>query len=378
MSERTTTILHFLCVADEAPVCKMMRELCFALAFVDDSAMHLVLARLEIEPERNGGRPSKDNSTTLSHYNASIEILRHQLGEPALIAHEIIIGVIVNLACYDLYTDNLARWKTHLLGLQTMIQYRGGIRTLSSRYLQVTTTWTDLIGSMIVDASPYLELQQAKNYTTVQADFHSLDGCSNVELESKANIAILLDLLSTLSNLATGKSELELSRDDVLLDVLQATIHSALTIPRYDEPGSHHESLPPYLITHELVRLAALTYLSGPVMFLAGGLTQKMIARHYRGKITRLYNPQRSFWVGLGHVKLIVLVVAALGENGEDRYQLTAHLRRAMLSQGLEWENLVKMLHSMAWFDHVWMDGLNKLRRDLIFVNRTHGLKSGQ
>lgn len=78
-----------------------MRELCFALAFVDDSAMHLVLARLEIDPERTGGNPSRDNTETLSHYNASIEILRSQLGEPGLIAHEIIIGVVVNLACYD-------------------------------------------------------------------------------------------------------------------------------------------------------------------------------------------------------------------------------------------------------------------------------------
>ncbi|KAF4993974.1 hypothetical protein FGRMN_6105 [Fusarium graminum] len=323
-----------VCVADEAPVCKMMRELCFALAFVDDSAMHLVIARLEIEPERNGGRPSKDSSNTLSHYNASIEILRYQLG------------------------------------LQTMIQYRGGIRTLSSRYLQVTATWTDLFGSIIIDASPYFELQQADKYTSIYAGFESTGRFSNVEMKSKTNITILLDLLSTLSNLATGKSELELSKDDGLLDILQATVHTALTIPRYGELESRHESLLPCLITHELVRLAVLTYLSGPVMFLAGSLTQTMIASHYKGKIAKLYNPERSSWVGLGRVELFVLVVAALCEDREDRCQLTAHLHRAMLSQGLEWEGLVKMIHSMAWFDYVWADGLDKLRHDLIMVDR--------
>jgi hypothetical protein len=95
----------------------MMRELCFALAFVDDSAMHLVLARLEIEPERTGGKPSKDNTETLSHYNASIEVLRSQLGEPALIAHETIIGVVVNLACYDVSCEIrfLLYWCLHKL-----------------------------------------------------------------------------------------------------------------------------------------------------------------------------------------------------------------------------------------------------------------------
>lgn len=134
-----------------------MRELCFALAFADDSAMHLVLARLEIDPERTGGQASQESASSLTHYNASIEILRNQLGVAQLMAHEAIIGVVVNLACYDvssktftssahtdcqqMFTNNLTRWKTHMSGLQKMIEYRGGINTLSSQYLQVTTIW---------------------------------------------------------------------------------------------------------------------------------------------------------------------------------------------------------------------------------------------
>lgn len=84
-----------------------MRELCFALALADDSAMHLALARLEIDPERTGGWASEETASSLTHYNASIEILRNQLGGAQLMAHEAIIGVVVNLACYDVSLEYL-------------------------------------------------------------------------------------------------------------------------------------------------------------------------------------------------------------------------------------------------------------------------------
>ncbi|KAF4435589.1 3-oxoacyl-acyl-carrierreductase [Fusarium acutatum] len=269
MSSRTSNVLHFS-VEQEAPVCKLMRELCFALAFADDSAMHLVLARLEIDPERTGGWASQESASSLTHYNASIEILRNQIDGAQLMAHEAIIGVVVNLACYDIFTNNLARWKTHMSGLQKMIEYRGGISTLSSQYLQVTTIWMDLTGSMILDQPPHFTLYQADS---------SMVRCIRPNLEDEAmdvvhwihrDTELLLQLLLELSNLAAGRSELELSEDSALLQELQAAVYTTLTLPRYKSPDIYQNSLAPRLLTYEIFRLAVLVYLSGPVTFLAG------------------------------------------------------------------------------------------------------------
>ncbi|KPA35504.1 hypothetical protein FLAG1_11788, partial [Fusarium langsethiae] len=101
MSARTSKMIHFLAVAQEAPVCQLMRELCFSLSFVDEGAFHLVLARLEVDPETTGGYEPQENASSLSHYDASVESLRQKFPYPYVKAHEAIIGVIVNMACYD-------------------------------------------------------------------------------------------------------------------------------------------------------------------------------------------------------------------------------------------------------------------------------------
>ncbi|KAF4950819.1 hypothetical protein FGADI_7952 [Fusarium gaditjirri] len=204
-----------IAVDQEAPVCKLMRELCFALAFADDSAMHLVLARLEIDPERTGGQVSQESASSLTHYNSSIEILRNQLGGAQLMAHEAIIGVVVNLACYDMFTDNMARWKTHMSGLQKMIEYRGSVSTINIYRI-------DLTGSMILDQTPHLTLYQA-DLSAVQCIHSNLeDDAMDIVQRSHRDTKVLLELLVKLSNLAAGKSELELSEDSALLEELQA------------------------------------------------------------------------------------------------------------------------------------------------------------
>ncbi|KAF5708748.1 hypothetical protein FGLOB1_6287 [Fusarium globosum] len=283
--------------------------------------MHLALARLEIDPERTGGWASEESASSLTHYNASIEILRNQLGAQ-LMAHEAIIGVVVNLACYDVFTNNLARWKTHMSGLQKMIEYRGGIETLSSQYLQVTTIWMDLTGSMILDQAPHLR--------TYQADpSPNLDEAMDPIQRSCRDIEVLLASLLKLSNLAAGKSERELGQDSVLLQELQASVYTTLTLPRFS-PDMHQHPLASCLITYEMFRLAVLLYLSGPVTFLA--------------------------------------VVGTLTEVGQDRQTLVVELQRIMRVQGLSWNGLVDKLRSMAWVDVVWSAGLDKLHKDLAIL----------
>ncbi|KAF4968105.1 hypothetical protein FSARC_4466 [Fusarium sarcochroum] len=368
MSDRTNKILLFLAVDQEAPVCKLMRELCFVLAFADDSAMHLILARLDIDPEQNGGQAPQENAKTLTHYNSSVEILRNKLEDPRLMAHEAIIGVVVNLACYDVFTDNLTRWKTHMLGLQKMIQYRGGIYTLSSQYLQVTATWMDLLGSMILDQTPYLTQYQADHsialYVQSNASYELLDAVQ----KSHGDIEVLLELLLKLSNLATGKSELDLSQDSALLEALQAAVYRTLTLPRYNSPTIQQHFLAPCLIMYEILRLAVLVYLSGPVTFLAGNRVFNVVTPHLRGRLSRMYREQRLDWTGLEHVELFILVVGALTEVGEDRRILIANLHRIMIAQGLRWSNLIDKLRSMAWVDIVWSADLDKLRVDLALM----------
>ncbi|KAJ4247429.1 hypothetical protein NW762_013104 [Fusarium torreyae] len=319
MSARTNNLLHFLAVDQEAPVCKLMRELCFALAFADDSAMHLILARLEIDPERTGGQVPEENTSSLTHYNASVEILRNQLDGPQLIAHETIIGVVVNLACYDMFTNNMTRWKTHMSGLQKMIEYRGGIDTLSSQYLQVTTTWMDLLGSMILDQTPYLTLHQADHSIAQYMRPDASDEFLNVGQRNHRDTKILLELLLKLSNLAAGKSELELSEDSALLEELQAAVYRTLTLPRYSSPEVYEHSLAPYLLTYEVLRIAVLVYLSGPVTFLAGNRTFNVVAPHFKGRLSRMYKERTLDWTSLEHAELFTLVVGALTEVGQDR-----------------------------------------------------------
>ncbi|KAI1063447.1 hypothetical protein LB506_012792 [Fusarium annulatum] len=353
-----------IAVEQEAPVCKLMRELCFALALADDSAMHLALARLEIDPERTGRWASEESASSLTHYNASIEILRNQLGAQ-LMAHEAIIGVVVNLACYDIFTNNLARWKTHMSGLQKMIEYRGGINTLSSQYLQVTAIWMDLTGSMILDQIPHFKACQADPSTAnyIQPSFNeAMDPVQRSHRDTEA----LLELLIKLSNLAAGKSERELSEDSVLLEELQASVYTTLTMPRYS-PDMHQHPLASCLMTYEMFRLTVLLYLSGPVTFLAGNRTFNVVTPHLRGRLSRMRREHRVDWMGLEHVGLFTLVIGAMAEVGKDREELIGQLQHLMRVQGLEWNGLIDKLRSMAWVDIVWSAGLHSLHADLVY-----------
>lgn len=261
-----------------------------------------------------------------------------------------------------------------MLGLQKMIEYRGGINTLSSQYLQITTIWyayltrgscnitdiyrMDLTGSMILDQPPHLTIYQA------DLEDETLDSVQ----KSRRDTRVLLQLLLKLSNLAAGQSELELSQNEALLAGLQAAVYTALTLPRYNSPDIHQTSLAPCLLTYEIFRLAVLLYLSGPATFLAGNRTFNVITPHLRGRLSRMYREYRFDWTGLEHAELFMLVIGAMTEIGKDRQELIVQLQRLMRVQDLGWTGLVDKLRSMAWVDIVWSAGLDKLHVDLGFM----------
>ncbi|CAG1984091.1 unnamed protein product [Fusarium graminearum] len=349
MSARTRKMIHFLAIAQEAPVCQLMRELCFSLSFVDESAFHLALARLEVDPERTGGQEPHETASSLLHYDASVENLRQRFDGPVVKAHEAIIGVVVNLACYDLFTNNIKR---------------GGINTLTSRYIRVTAIWVDLIGSMALDQVPYLAFQ--KGHTDRSQRTYEVVGSSlDVEKRCHANINEILQMLSRLSSLARGKSEFEQSQDDDLLEALQTTIHAVLTLPRYGNFESDEASRELCLRTYEIVRLAALLYLSGPTTFLAGNRRFNLVTPQFRGRLSRLYGEQGLPSSVSEPLKLFVLVAGAIVEVDNDRQFFVNHLSHVVSLRKLSWEDVMSELRSMAWFDVVWSMDLDRLRGDL-------------
>ncbi|EYB23161.1 hypothetical protein FG05_07648 [Fusarium graminearum] len=337
MSARTRKMIHFLAIAQEAPVCQLMRELCFSLSFVDESAFHLALARLEVDPERTGGQEPHETASSLLHYDASVENLRQRFDGPVVKAHEAIIGVVVNLACYDLFTNNIKRWKTHMV---------------------------DLIGSMALDQVPYLAFQ--KGHTDRSQRTYEVVGSSlDVEKRCHANINEILQMLSRLSSLARGKSEFEQSQDDDLLEALQTTIHAVLTLPRYGNFESDEASRELCLRTYEIVRLAALLYLSGPTTFLAGNRRFNLVTPQFRGRLSRLYGEQGLPSSVSEPLKLFVLVAGAIVEVDNDRQFFVNHLSHVVSLRKLSWEDVMSELRSMAWFDVVWSMDLDRLRGDL-------------
>ena len=227
----------------------------------------------------------------------------------------------------------------------------------------------DLLGSMILDQTPYLTLHQPDHSITQYIRPNTSDEFLDVEQKSHRDTEILLELLLKLSNLAAGKSELDLSEDSALLAELQAAVYRTLTLPRYNSPGIHEHSLAPCILTYEILRIAVLVYLSGPVTFLAGNRTFNVVAPHLRGRLSRMYKECTLDWTGLEHAELFVLVVGALTEVGQDREKFIIDLHHIMKAQGFRWNNLVHRLRSMAWIDIVWSADLDKLQVDLALIS---------
>ncbi|CEI39909.1 unnamed protein product [Fusarium venenatum] len=367
MSARTSKMIHFLAISQEAPVCRLMRELCFSLSFIDEGAFHLILARLEVDPETTGGQEPQEGFGSLSHYETSVESLRQKLENPCVKAHEAIIGVIVNLACYDIFTNNFERWKTHMFGIQKMIQYRGGIDTLTSQYIRVTAVWVDLIGSMTLDQIPYLAFQEGRPDGAHQVTYDATGAVPDVEKHCHANINKIIQMLSMLSSLVAGKSEIEQSKDEALLEALQATIHAVLMLPRYGNLEANNGLSEPCLRTYEIVRLAALLYLSGPATFLAGNRRFNLVIPQFRGQLSKLYGAQGLPCSVPEHLKLFVLVAGAIVGVDDERQFFVNHLSHVVSLRKLSWEYLMSELRSIAWFDVVWSTDLDRLRGDLAF-----------
>lgn len=222
----------------------------------------------------------------------------------------------------------------------------------------------DLIGSMVLDQTPTFP-SQGSPYMAQCEGYRAATESSELTQWCNAYITIIFQMLVGLSTLAAGKSEAELSQSDRLLETLQATIHTTLSLPRSADLGA---SVCPWdlnLQIYETVRVAMLLYLSGPAMFLAGNRRFNLVIPHLRGRLSMLYDENSLTCSVPEYVELFVLVVGAMIEVDDDRSVFVNHLRRVMSARNLAWDDLLRKLWSTAWFDVVWSKDLERLRSDL-------------
>lgn len=145
---------------DSSLMCDMVREMCFAVALVDDGAMHLTFAEsaLRRNPEE-GKLVLHESSGALGHYNLALQHVNYKIQKVNSRRCNGIISTVVGLASYDvsvpfvvilrganptslqLSVGNLARWATHMEGLKVIIQAQGGLKALKPECLLRSLVW---------------------------------------------------------------------------------------------------------------------------------------------------------------------------------------------------------------------------------------------
>lgn len=79
----------------------MLRELCFNLALVDDSAMHLALAGEALYTGQPRKQLLQENDRSLGHYTTSVGLVNKQIEKCNTIVCNGLIGAVIHLASYD-------------------------------------------------------------------------------------------------------------------------------------------------------------------------------------------------------------------------------------------------------------------------------------
>ncbi|KAF4970406.1 hypothetical protein FZEAL_10046 [Fusarium zealandicum] len=363
-SARAEQIRAFL-IAPDSPGCRTLRELCFTLAMVDDSAMHLALAQLALRNGQYKRRSGSENQLSLKHYNTAMSLVNQQLRSITGAIRDGIIGTVINLASYDLRTDNLARWTVHMAGLGYMIGTRGGLKKISSQYLQTTVIWTDLIGSLSLDRSPYFAFPWSTETSTRHTPSSGLLDRSIAHLENifpgTTDICHMLRSLSSVASMSVGKSRAEWAHDASMNRALQAVIYDILSLPRL--ALQDEESRPTIdIVIHEVVRFAMLLFLTAPCMFIASWRGVNTIISQHSGRLSKLLRTPGLEWSGLEDIELWVLTVDAMAEGDEDQVWATSRLISRIQERGLDWDGLLDILRQIAWIDDIWPKETGRLQ----------------
>jgi hypothetical protein len=83
-------------------MCQTLRNLCFTLAMVNESAMYLALADSALYTWQQSQKPfGQENAHALQHYTTSLGLINEQLRNVTSAVDNAIIGTVIGLASYD-------------------------------------------------------------------------------------------------------------------------------------------------------------------------------------------------------------------------------------------------------------------------------------
>ncbi|KAM0431310.1 hypothetical protein ACHAPT_005284 [Fusarium lateritium] len=358
-SSRAQRIITFL-RENDSPVCSMLRELCFTLAMIDDSAMHVALALTLLFAKERRKYLLQEFDSSLEHYNASVSLVNQQITSIGNSACDALIGVVSTLACYDLCTSNLDRWVIHMAGLGRLVEIRGGIDKIGSRYLKMTLPWTNLTGSMMADTFPYFEPPKVQlQRQDISPTLSTVTGTLQKRLPGHSNLCTVLESMSDFTTTARGKSQW--TTDPIMNQELQSVVFMMLSLPRHDALDAQDDGD----ALHEAIRLALLLFISGPSVTLAGNKDGNRIISYHHGRLPMLLRSHHLDWAGLEDLELWVLVIAALVEIGDDQEWVLGQINHKMLVRDLNWDSILGVLAQISWIDGLWTRTLDQLRDEL-------------
>lgn len=103
-------------------MCNMMKTFCYAIARVDDFAIHLAVAGMALHRKQIRLRKAQvEDSVALNHYNMSVALLNVEINKQARLVTDAILGAVTNLAGYDV-SRTLPLPPLASLGSQTVFQ----------------------------------------------------------------------------------------------------------------------------------------------------------------------------------------------------------------------------------------------------------------
>ena len=83
-------------------MCQTLRNLCFTLAMVEDSAMYLALADFTLYMRQQSQKALRqENAYALQHYTISLGLIHEQLRHSTSAVGNPIVGTVIGLASYD-------------------------------------------------------------------------------------------------------------------------------------------------------------------------------------------------------------------------------------------------------------------------------------
>lgn len=290
-------------------------------------------------------------------------------------------------------------------GLRHMIQRRGGLETITSYPMRLAITWTELVGSLrldapsqfaaaIVDPTKGSMIPKHEASPALARTVAILQARSASAPHLFSDICRVLESLSDLAHLVIGRDLSRWVDDSSLGEPLSIVLSEALALPRLGTvppppappredrrgggDGASGVAAAANLAMREVLRLTSLLLLVGPVdSFACNG----DLAYNLRGRVPMLLRDlealqrlnldldlDRHWAAGLEELELWVLVVSALAEvdGAEEKTWAVGQVRRVVRARGLEWEQVMHALRQIAWIEEgVLAAGLEGLRMEV-------------